>query len=364
MKNEDCIRERAIPLFSCGVEYENKLYLASVDSNELYEYDWVKNRLRYVLSFQNEKDMWYLYRTCILYEKKAWFIPQIAENIAIVNLETFQVEYIPLTYKWKNSNVALKCVSAGIYLNHYLYIVPYDIDCMMLIDMDNMDVKKIDDVSKEEEKYSDAFYYAGSIYCIPYTADNALKLDVVTGKIERIEWKFEKGQYSKAIVDYEEKTVWFTPSKARDVLKLNLRNGEWESIPLKRCGNVGEINTEFGRIINENVILFPFNLDRIIVINKNNHLISEYEYENNLVKVPFFKPIFSDKLYAIIEYSNLIFFYDSDKDSFVMKRAFIDDYDGSYSRVRKEKMRLKLREEGIADERTFAGLKEYLDNII
>ena len=93
------INKVEIPSFACGAEYEGKLYIASEINNMLYENDCAKNELSSIAYFEKEKDTEYLYRLCILNKEKAWFIPQTAENMAIVDLKTFLIEYIPLSYK-------------------------------------------------------------------------------------------------------------------------------------------------------------------------------------------------------------------------------------------------------------------------
>ena len=45
--------------FSCGVEYEEKIFFASMVGNDLFAYDKNKQKTKYVLSFDEEKDRWW-----------------------------------------------------------------------------------------------------------------------------------------------------------------------------------------------------------------------------------------------------------------------------------------------------------------
>lgn len=354
------------PLFSCGVEFNNKLYLASVNNNELYEYDWDNDILRYVALFQNEKDMPYLYRTCILYNGKAWFIPQLAENIAIVDLVTFEMEYIPLEYNWIEEECTLKCASAGVYEGHYLYIVPYDIDCITLIDMDKKDIKVIHDIKKRGEWYTDAFCYKNHLYCIPWIADQILKIDISTGKIENLEWKFGQKQYSQTIMDHENATVWFSPAESDEVLKLELSCNEWSKISMEKFDNkIGRsgLASFYGKIVGNKVFILPFKLNHILAIDRKNNEISTYNYENNIAKIPFFKPLYSNALYTIVEYTNLIFHYSKEKDTFEVRKPLIEN-DKNYIDMECEKMQLQLKNEGIVKERRVMGIEEFLEKVV
>ena len=60
MVNNKEINKMEIPFFSCGVEYEGKIYIASAQNNDLYEYDCSTNELRCIL-FLKKKKIWNTY---------------------------------------------------------------------------------------------------------------------------------------------------------------------------------------------------------------------------------------------------------------------------------------------------------------
>lgn len=366
IKRNTIDNNKETPLLSCGVEFNGKLYIASAQNNELYEYDCKTECLHYITCFEKEKDIPYLYRTCVVYKEKAWFIPQLAENIAVVDLNTFEIEYIPLKYKWIEDSVSLKCTAAGIYQSHYLYVIPCDIDSVILIDMDTKDIRTLDVRSNHEEKYSDAYYYNGYLYCIPWTADGILKINVATGETQQQEWQFGKKQYSQTVVDYEKEEVWFTPAQATNILKLNLEKEEWSIFPLleNQGKNVENyIGSYYGKIIGSHVFMLPFSSKKIIAVNKNDGSVNSYEYDMEKDTIPFFKPIYSNKLYAVIEYTNSLLLYNEKRDCFEKKELNLI-IDNALKKMRYEKMQSKIIHDGIAKETNFAGLKQYIKNIL
>lgn len=364
MTNSKDIERMETPLFSCGVEFKGKLYITSAQNNELYEYDYLTNELRYVTFFAKEKDMPYLYRTGIIYKGKVWFIPHLAENIAVVDLRTFAIEYIPLNYKWIEESFVLKCASAGVYKSHYLYIIPYDIDCVTLIDMDTKSVRVLNDVRNRGEIYSDAYYYDGYLYCIPWTADNILKIDVLTGETWRTEWTFGRKQYSQAIVDYEKEEVWFTPAEATEILKLNLNRNEWTAFPFRKSKDIDNyIDSFYGKIVNEKVFILPFSSKEIMSVDREGDSITKYNYNSEIVKTPFFKPIYSTKLFAIIEYTNQLLYYDQQSDSFEQRQLNLI-IDKEFLDMRYKKMQAQIEKNQAVKEDCIAGISQYIQYVL
>lgn len=366
IKRNTIDNNKETPLLSCGVEFNGKLYIASAQNNELYEYDCKTECLHYITCFEKEKDIPYLYRTCVVYKEKAWFIPQLAENIAVVDLNTFEIEYIPLKYKWIEDSVSLKCTAAGIYQSHYLYVIPCDIDSVILIDMDTKDIRTLDVRSNHEEKYSDAYYYNGYLYCIPWTADGILKINVATGETQQQEWRFGKKQYSQAIVDYEKEEVWFTPAAASKILKLNLKKNEWRTFPYgerkEECAD-DYIESFYGKIFNGKVFMFPFSCKEIISIDREKNSISRYDYHCEMVKIPFFKPIFSTKLIDVIEYTNQLLYYNEQRKCFEQRdlKLIIDK---EFTEMRCKKMQIQINNNQAVKENYMVGFRQYIQYVI
>lgn len=365
IKNKE-INKVEIPSFACGAEYEGKLYIASEKNNMLYEYDCAKNELRCIAFFEKEKDTEYLYRTCILYKEKAWFIPQTAENIAIVDLKTFLIEYIPLSYKWIEKSYVLKCASAGVYQDHYLYITPYDIDCVTLIDMDNKSVRVFNDVRKRGEMYSDAYYYNGCLYCLPWTAENILKIDVITGEMHRLEWKYGKKQYGQAIVDHEKEEVWFTPAGASKILKLNLKKNEWSTFPFEAGNERGAdnyIESFYGKILNGKVFMLPYSGKKIISIEKEKKSIYRYAYHCEKAKIPFLKPIYSTNLIAVIECTNQLLYYNEQRECFEQRDLKLT-IDKEIMEIKFKKMQMQIGRNQLVWENDMTGINQYIQYIM
>lgn len=346
--------------FSCGVEYKGKLYIASINSNELFQYDIENNKLTYYMSFNEKKK--YLYRQAIVYKDCAWFIPQCADNIAIVNFKNNNIDYIPLKYEWIEERTNVKCISAGVMENHYLYIVPFDIDTLLIIDMDTYDIKEYSGVGSENSKYTDAFYYQKKMYCIPWTAANMLEIDMINGKKTYIPWQYGKEQYAQAIMDFDENRVWLIPSKSNNILIYDLNKNVWENIQCNNKKDINSIVNFYGKIYNNNIFIFPFKNNKILGLNKNNLYFREYELELQQEKINFIKPIHGEKLYAIIESTNKIVLYDEEKDIFKIRNVIFSQeafLEQQVKQIVMEEVNNELIVEG-----DFIGLQGYLNFIL
>lgn len=348
--------------FSCGAECNGKTYLASVEGNDLYEYDSASGKLTYVNFFEEEKDTIYLYVRAIAHNKYVWFIPQTADNIAVVNTDTYSIEYIKLPYTWMEDSVYQKCASAGIFNGHFLYIVPYDIDSLIIIDMDTREMKVYSDICSKNKKYIDAYYNDGNLYLVPWTAENMLQINVETGDKRELAWKWGKKQYSSAKADYQSNTVWFAPAGADSILVYDILMGEWLKIAYNKISSphTEYINSNDIKIYGEKIFILPFEAENIISIDRNTKKVNYYPYGTSEASIPFFKLIDNCDMCAIIESTNQMFSYDMEKDLFYQKNIVVETKK-SIEHITVNKINKKIKEKEKIMESQFVLLESYLD---
>lgn len=64
--------------------------------------------IKYIKSFSKEKPCFAIHKTAFLYKNEACFIPQHGEYIAVVNLETFEIDYLLPVFQKRIKNAIAK----------------------------------------------------------------------------------------------------------------------------------------------------------------------------------------------------------------------------------------------------------------
>lgn len=349
--------------FSCGVEYKGRMYLSALDRNELFQCDLENNELQYIASFENEDDKEYLYRTAILYQNEAWFIPNQADNIAIVNLDTYEIQYIPLQYNWINDVVLLKCISAGIYREHYLYVVPYDIDAVSLINMQTKELEVVNGVSAKNNAYMGAYFNNGFLYCIPWTAKYIWKINVESKDTQKLKWEYEEKQFSDVIVDEQSNEIWLIPTNLNSLVRLDQNCNLVDEQPLEIL-NAKEVSREiksyYGKMIENRIFIFPFNGNKVYAYDIEKKAVTAYDgLINDDKEIHFMKLIDGNGFFLIMENTSFIFFYNEKKGCFEKKEIFLESTE-SYRNMRCEKMDIRLKRKSFIIEKGIYELDEFL----
>lgn len=348
--------------FSCGVEYKGKLYLASGFGNELFQYDIETQEFKYLMDFEKERDIGYLYRCGILYQNKACFIPQHADNIAIMDLDIMEIRYIPLQYKWIQTRVKLKCAGAQIIEDHFLCVMPYDIDALMIIDLDTLKTKCYYDISDDTEPYTGAVYKDGFLYCIPWMAEKMLQIDLKTGERKRLDWPYKGMAYGDAVWVEEEKRMWLIPAKGSHLVKYDIEKKEIQKVQLddKKSDDDKDIKYFYGCIHSNRMFIFPFKKEYVIAYDMERKQIQKYAIELPEEKKPFFKYFGSSTLWGIIERTNQLYRYDEEKDCFDVFSLWVD-YDEAYQKRIQSRLIEQLKQnENIVMENDRQGLQDFL----
>lgn len=301
--------------FTCGVQYQDKIYLAAANMNALFVYDLKTNQLRYLTSFMREQQTQYLFRKAFLNKNEAWFIPERAQYIVSVNLESLDMQWISLDYHWVDYEETLKCASAGVYLDKYLYTVPYGIDSVMIIDMETKQAKVFYDICSDEEKYAGAYYDNNVLWFTPWKGNQVLGLNVDTGEKIRRSWSYGNAMFCEPVIDKGRNQVWYMPAQANYILandihgieikRLSFENRTYSKIPLEI-----DFHSYYGKIVEDRLFILPFDGENIIQIDLKTNKLMCYPIVNTKAILPFYRIIDSEHLCAVIEGTNELVIYD------------------------------------------------------
>lgn len=306
--------------FNAGVEYQEKIYVSGVSINGLFELDLVTGNIRYIKRFSREESCFAIHRCAFLYGKEAWFIPQNGKYIAVVNLNTLEIVYLDPPYKRINTN-AVSTINAVYYSGdiiggRYLYLIPANIDALLVVDMKTKQMYPYYNVSTPDDYHLYGGYVNGCVYLFPFNGRKILEVNLLTGIKRKKTWKYEIHKYGEGI-KYGDK-YWFSPFYADHILALNLETGENESIPLNEYYD--EENT-FDQIANynEKIFLLPYQADRILIFDIKTKSFSKIVLPEDILEngKNGFTRIYSEKYIIFASFSNnAMVLYDTESNSF------------------------------------------------
>lgn len=306
--------------FNAGVEYKGKIYASTVRINGLFEVDLVTKKIRYVKRFSREKSCFAIHRCAFLYGKEAWFIPQNGKYIAVVKLDTLEIVYLDPPYKRINEN-ALSTLNAVYYSGdiiggRYLYLIPANIDALLVIDMKTKQMYPYYDVSAPDDYHLYGGYENGCVYLFPFNGKKIIEINLSTGIKRKKTWKYELHKYGEGI-KYDNK-YWFSPFYADHILTLNLDTGENESVPLTKYYDE-ECTFDQIAIYKEKIFLLPFQADRILTFDLTTRTFSEIFLSEDILengKNGFIK-IYSEKHIICASFSkNVMILYNAQSEGF------------------------------------------------
>ncbi|MCI9560277.1 MAG: hypothetical protein HFG52_13840 [Lachnospiraceae bacterium] len=306
--------------FNAGVEYKENVYASSVYINGLFELNLITGQLRYIKKFEKEKVCFAIHRIAFLHGCEAWFIPQNGEYIAIINLETFSIQYIKPLFQQINEKAVEKinCVyySGDIIEDRYLYLIPTNIDALLLIDMDTKELYPYYNISTPKEYFLYGTYVDHSIYLPPYTGRHLLKVDLKSNKRTRLPWEYPFGAYAELIAYHNR--LWASPFDSSSLLGINMDTNEINKIPLE---SFYDSECKYEQIIIKHDLLFmiPFQSDKVLVFDIARNKLSQIVLGEELLKNGNngATRIYSkDNLILACYKQNYLLIYENDKNSF------------------------------------------------
>lgn len=208
--------------FFAGVEYKNKIYFSAFGVNGLFTMDLSSHRITFVKIFEKEKMKMRLHRAAFIYENEAWFIPQEAEYIACLNLESLEITYYRPPFEQAKSLDYCLYYTGHVVDQRYLFLVPGYVDTFSVIDMKKHEIYPIyqnEDLKNIE--IADAIVLNNQLIMIPGFGKELILLDLISRNEHRYPWKYGDQAYSS--VAYSNGKIWFVPFEADQIMYYDLK---------------------------------------------------------------------------------------------------------------------------------------------
>lgn len=300
--------------FNAGVEYNGKIYASAIHVNGLFQLDLYTHEVIRICKFTEEESCYAIHRKAFLYEHEAWFVPQNGKYIAVVNLDSFEIEYLNPIFNKINkcavSRTNAMYYSGEIIEDRYLYLVPANVDTLLLIDLKTKELYPYYNVQEGDEYFLYGIYIEGYVYLFPINKNRIIEINLRTDERKQYTWKDSAFVY-KQVIYFNEK-LWFSPFDSKNILIFDLVKKGLESIPLGEFYNPKFTYDEIA-VEEDNIFFIPFQADKILKYNINKGEFSEIYLERKLLEngVNGFTRIYSKDRTILTSYSNsVILIYD------------------------------------------------------
>lgn len=300
--------------FSTGVKYNSAYYLTAIHMNALFMYNINKKKLIFLTSFQKEKKREYLYLKAFLYKNEAWFIPNQAEYIAIVNLDTYYINYMPLDYQKCYNDKGIKYINILHFNEKYLCLIPWDIDATMIIDLENKSMASFHGIVDQKKKYHDAIFIDNKIYFFPWNGKDILALDLKTNQRADLPSRLGEENFGDVVYNKKNRCLFHAPAKDNYILIDNLNGNICKKIRLDYW-NDRKCKTFYSTEVMNDIFFWGHEKNVVLKIDKNDNSMKKYII-NSKYSNKYFYPICSDDIEALVYNGNCIIKYNKDKDDF------------------------------------------------
>ncbi len=305
--------------FNAGVEYKGKIYASAIYINGLFQLDLVTQKVTYIKCFAQEKPYYAIHRAAFLHGNEAWFIPQNGKYIAVVNLDDFNIIYIKPPFRRVNKKAIERInavyYSGGIIANKFLYLVPTNIDTLLIIDLDSKKLYPYYDIPYTDEYFLFGTYSCGSIYLMPYIGNSIVKINLRTNDRNRYLWKYPFEDYLSLVSNQSQ--IWVGPYHSKYLLNMDLKTKRIDQITVRECDDDCIYEQ---MILKENILfIIPFDGDKILRFELNNKKKVEIDLDDELLVdgKNGFTEIFSEDNLILASYkNNFILVYDKKLENF------------------------------------------------
>lgn len=266
--------------FFAGVEYKNKVFFSAFLVNGLFVMDLNTNEVKYLKMFDKEKMKERLHRRAFIYRNEAWFIPQEAEFIACVNLETLDISYYRPPYKQANFDFEKDryfhtYFSGNVIQDRFLFLVPGDIDTVSVIDMETHKIVELyrnDDINAKQ--FSDVLVINDELWIFPWKGKSIIIMNIMTKEIREMKWEFEDYSYDSVV--QTDREIWFAPSEAEKIAYLELDTNNICFLDLKDYKNKYSTIMKLGQ---DRLLMCPFDGNDFVVIDVSRKTTEYIQFE-------------------------------------------------------------------------------------
>lgn len=251
--------------FFAGVMYNNQIFFSDFNNiNGLFSLNIKSQKVSFLRLFEKEKLSNKLHRAAFLYKSEAWFIPQKAKYIANINLKTLNITYYDIPYHNKNEidNDYCAYIKGHIVQERYLYLIPYNIDTVLIIDMEDHKLYPFYDViNLETELIADGLIIEDKLLLFPWEGKYYTSVDLKTNERCKNVWPFREGAFCSA--HYIDKKIWFSPIKENYILCIDMGTGKSDKLLLPNTENQYCDMMQ----VDDKLIFFPYQTSNFLIVN-------------------------------------------------------------------------------------------------
>ena len=305
--------------FVAGVKYRENVYALAREVNGLFRLDLSTKELTYLRKISKYKGCRAEYMNAFLYRNEAWFVPGYSDNIAIVNLDTLEVSYRKIPFKKINKRAMSSCngIFSSFYLTgeiiggRFLYLVPKNIDALLVIDLETKKFYPYYDVVDVFGARVNAAYGNGNIYLLPENGNVLSVINLETKRTRQYSLQAFYKEYT-GIVFYSNK-LWFIPQCTEYILSIDLNTRKMERVLMDRYHN--ERGGYYQYFMNDNELFgIPYSGDKMFKFNMDNKQFSEIPLKGGVLErgnMRLRKLFSGDKIILDCVSKSMILVYDS-----------------------------------------------------
>ena len=185
LKNElNMSKEKLQINFLAGVQVGNDILFSAWNINGLFQYNPQTAECVFLKCFLGEGN-WGLHSEAILYGKEIWFIPRASERIAIVDLDSLEIDYLDLPqsgYRMEGAHIPPRrmtaCHEKG---EKFLWLIPFAYKLFLKIDMEKRRIIEVQEWGKEEFPYATAVKLENKLWINLRTLREVRIIDLKSG---------------------------------------------------------------------------------------------------------------------------------------------------------------------------------------
>ena len=201
--------------FQAGVEYKGKIYFSDDSGFGLFSFDLSTRKVEFCVQFE-ETDCFALHRKAFLYKNEAWFVPQAGRHITCVNLDDYSIQRFEVPYKKMNPSLEV-LLSDGVVINGMLVCCPYDIDTLVIADLNEHKLRTyFDFIDPEKESFISLGVRNDYVWLYPFKGEEIKVVDPNDGRWE-IRKRYDRQFDYSEVAFMQEKSI-YAPGGKRALL--------------------------------------------------------------------------------------------------------------------------------------------------
>ena len=262
-----------------GVEYHGKIFYAENGINAFCSYDLDTKQVQFIDIFANEDLKGELFCDVVLYKDSIWFIPAMATHIVCVDLKTQSMRYFDIPYyqkSWQEDDYHRVYSETVMISNRFLYCLPYDIDTLLVIDLETMEFTPIYDVQQccdKKHSLTGGYKWKDEFLLFYSNCSNYKSIGIRSNEWINKKYTFSKiGKYYSPVM-FDNK-ICMIDGISNEIIVFS--PGEQE----KRIEIPTENNAYYGYMtFGKDILYFPFKADNFLLFHADIEKVEMIDYE-------------------------------------------------------------------------------------